>query len=97
MLRLPHLHKTTREFHAHAIPIETDPPLPISIDGEVLVKTPVTAKVAPRVIEVRLCPATPPPDSAVENGHPALYPRPVPDPRDPVTRRRRLFEGLAEH
>lgn len=52
LLRLGGLHKTTREFHAQSLRIETDPPLPISIDGEVLARTPVTAKVAPRVIEV---------------------------------------------
>jgi diacylglycerol kinase family enzyme len=59
LLRLPHLHKMTREFHGQSLRIETDPPLPISIDGEVLAKTPVTAKVAPRVIEVM----APPPET----------------------------------
>jgi YegS/Rv2252/BmrU family lipid kinase len=52
LLRLRHLHRTTREFHGRSLRIETDPPLPISIDGEVLAQTPVTAKVAPRIIEV---------------------------------------------
>jgi len=45
-------HQLTREFRARAIRIETNPPLPISIDGEVLARTPVTAKVAPHAIEV---------------------------------------------
>lgn len=52
VLRLTHLHKTTREFRGRTLRIETDPPLPISIDGEVLARTPVTAKVAPHVIDV---------------------------------------------
>ena len=43
---------TTRDFHGRSLRIETDPPLPISIDGEVLAETPVTARVAPRIIEV---------------------------------------------
>ena len=45
-------HALTREFRGRAIRIETSPLLPISIDGEVLARTPVTAKVAPRAIEV---------------------------------------------
>jgi YegS/Rv2252/BmrU family lipid kinase len=45
-------HQLTREFRGRAIRIETNPPLPISIDGEVLARTPVTAKVAPHAIEV---------------------------------------------
>jgi YegS/Rv2252/BmrU family lipid kinase len=52
VLRLPGRRKTTREFRGRALRIETDPPLPISIDGEVLAKTPVMAKVARGVIEV---------------------------------------------
>lgn len=52
LLRMPHLHKTTREFRGRSLRIETDRPLPISIDGEVLAETPVTVKVAPRIIEV---------------------------------------------
>jgi YegS/Rv2252/BmrU family lipid kinase len=58
LLRLPHLHKTTREFHGKSLRIETTPSLPISIDGEVLAKTPVTAKVAPGIIEVMVPPPT---------------------------------------
>ena len=56
LMRLEHLYKTTREFHGRSLRIETDPPLPISIDGEVLARTPVTAKVAPRIIEVLALP-----------------------------------------
>lgn len=52
LLRLPHLDRATRRFNARSFRIETDPALPISIDGEVLAKTPVTAKVAPHVITV---------------------------------------------
>jgi YegS/Rv2252/BmrU family lipid kinase len=44
--------RTTREFSGQAIRIVTDPPLPISIDGEVLAKTPVTARIARRAILV---------------------------------------------
>lgn len=51
-LRLESRHATTREFHGRALRVATDPPLPISIDGEVLAKTPVMAKVASGVIEV---------------------------------------------
>jgi lipid kinase, YegS/Rv2252/BmrU family len=43
---------TTRDFRGRSLRIETDPPLPISIDGEVLAETPVTARIAPRIIEV---------------------------------------------
>ncbi len=39
-------------FRGKSIRIATDPPMPISIDGEVLAHTPVTAKVAAAVIEV---------------------------------------------
>ncbi|TZG27585.1 diacylglycerol/lipid kinase family protein [Sphingomonas montanisoli] len=45
-LRLKSRKDTTREFHGREIRIETQPPQKISIDGEVLAKTPVTAKVA---------------------------------------------------
>ncbi|MFS0735955.1 diacylglycerol kinase family protein [Sphingomonas sp. 1P06PA] len=51
-LRLDSRHATTREFHGRALRVATDPPLPISIDGEVLARTPVLAKVADGVIEV---------------------------------------------
>jgi diacylglycerol kinase family enzyme len=45
-------HRMTREFTGTSIRIATDPPLPISIDGEVLAHTPVTAKIARRAIRV---------------------------------------------
>ena len=42
--------RTLREFRGREFRIVTDPPLPISIDGEVLATTPVTARVARRAI-----------------------------------------------
>jgi YegS/Rv2252/BmrU family lipid kinase len=39
-------------FRGQSIRIITEPPLPISIDGEVLAHTPVTARVAPAIIQV---------------------------------------------
>lgn len=45
-------HEDTRDFHGQSLRIATDPPLPISIDGEVLAHTPVTARIAAGVIEV---------------------------------------------
>lgn len=45
-------HYETVSFSGKSIRIRTDPPLPISIDGEVLAQTPVTAHVAAGVIEV---------------------------------------------
>lgn len=50
--RLKARRTTTREFRGRALRVETDPALPISIDGEVLAQTPVMAKVARAVIEV---------------------------------------------
>ena len=44
--------RMTREFEGTSIRIATDPPLPISIDGEVLARTPVTARIARGVIRV---------------------------------------------
>lgn len=44
--------KTTREYEGQAIRLSTDKPMPISIDGEVLAETPVTAKIARRAIRV---------------------------------------------
>ncbi|MFW2828581.1 diacylglycerol/lipid kinase family protein [Sphingomonas sp. ID0503] len=52
LLKLDARRMTTREFIGKAVRIETDRPLPISIDGEVLARTPVTARVAAGVIEV---------------------------------------------
>ena len=54
MLRLPWRKTLTREFHASEFRIETIPPLPISIDGEILARTPVTARIAARVIDMAL-------------------------------------------
>lgn len=52
VLRLPQRHDDTVEFSGTSLRIATEPPLPISIDGEVLATTPVTAHVAAGVIEV---------------------------------------------
>lgn len=52
LLRLPARRQTTREFHGRALKVITDPPLAISIDGEVLARTPVMARVAESVIEI---------------------------------------------
>jgi len=52
ILRLESRKKGTVSFRGKALEVRTDPPLPISIDGEVLAKTPVTAKVAAGVIYV---------------------------------------------
>ncbi|MGN6271162.1 MAG: diacylglycerol/lipid kinase family protein [Sphingomonas sp.] len=52
MLRLPARHDDTVEFTGKSLRVATEPPLPISIDGEVLATTPVTAHVAAGVIEV---------------------------------------------
>jgi YegS/Rv2252/BmrU family lipid kinase len=50
--KLPARHRTTREFHGARLTIETRPRQRISIDGEVLAKTPVVARVAECAIEV---------------------------------------------
>ena len=52
MLGLRARHATVREFHGTDLRIECDPPQSISIDGEVLTRTPVMAGVARGVIEV---------------------------------------------
>lgn len=52
ILRLESRKKGTVSFRGKSLEVRTDPPLPISIDGEVLAKTPVTAKVAAGVIYV---------------------------------------------
>ena len=49
-------HLDTREFRGRSLRVATEPPLPISIDGEVLATTPVTARIAAGAIEV-LAPA----------------------------------------
>ncbi|MCM8730236.1 diacylglycerol/lipid kinase family protein [Hephaestia sp. GCM10023244] len=51
-LRLPARHDDTVSFTGTALRVSTTPRLPISIDGEVLAKTPVTARIAAGVIEV---------------------------------------------
>ena len=60
MLRLRARKDTTREFRGKALRVSTEPPLPISIDGEVLARTPVTARIARAIIEVA-APLGPPP------------------------------------
>jgi YegS/Rv2252/BmrU family lipid kinase len=50
--RLEARHEDTRDFKGKSLCIATEPPMPISIDGEVLAITPITAKVAAGVIEV---------------------------------------------
>jgi YegS/Rv2252/BmrU family lipid kinase len=52
ILRLDARHDDVVDFTGKRLRIETRPPLPISIDGEVLAKTPVTAKIAAGIIEV---------------------------------------------
>jgi YegS/Rv2252/BmrU family lipid kinase len=59
VFKLPSRHEEVREFHGRAIRLDTVPRLPISIDGEVLAHTPVTAKIAAGIIEV-MAPVTPP-------------------------------------
>lgn len=44
--------ETVVDFHGRKLRLVTDPPLPISIDGEVLGRTPATVEVAERAIEV---------------------------------------------
>ncbi len=52
VLRHRERRKTTREYEGEAIRLSTEKPMPISIDGEVLAKTPVTARIARRAIRV---------------------------------------------
>ncbi|HEY7810153.1 MAG TPA: diacylglycerol kinase family protein [Allosphingosinicella sp.] len=52
MLRLPKRQSPIQEFRGKSLRVSTRPRQPISIDGEVLAKTPVTAKIAKGVIEV---------------------------------------------
>jgi len=40
--------------HAASVTIETEPPLPVSIDGEAVARTPVRASVAPDALKVRV-------------------------------------------
>lgn len=50
--KLPARNAATEEFHAPRLHLETRPRQRISIDGEVLARTPVTVEVAERAIEV---------------------------------------------
>jgi YegS/Rv2252/BmrU family lipid kinase len=52
LLRLPRKERQVRRFEGRSLRLSTQPPLPISIDGEVLARTPVNARVAERAIEV---------------------------------------------
>lgn len=52
MLRLPARHDTTTDFRGRELRIVTRPPLDISIDGEVLARTPAAARIARCAIEV---------------------------------------------
>jgi YegS/Rv2252/BmrU family lipid kinase len=52
LLRLPARQATVRDFHGPRFEVDTRPRLPISIDGEVLARTPVTAEIASCAIEV---------------------------------------------
>jgi YegS/Rv2252/BmrU family lipid kinase len=60
--KLPARHATTQEYRGRRLLIDTKPRLPISIDGEVLAKTPATIEVAEMAIEV-VVPSGPPPES----------------------------------
>jgi YegS/Rv2252/BmrU family lipid kinase len=52
LLRMPKREDRLRDFEGRRFRISTDPPLPISIDGEVTGHTPATVEVAQRAIEV---------------------------------------------
>jgi YegS/Rv2252/BmrU family lipid kinase len=52
MLRLPKRQAPTREFRGKSLRIVTRPRQPISIDGEVLAKTPAVARIASGAVEV---------------------------------------------
>ena len=52
LLGLPKKERQVRRFYGQRLRITTEPPLPISIDGEVLHHTPATVEVAERAIEV---------------------------------------------
>ncbi len=52
ILRSDYRKEKVREFRGREIKLNTIPPLPISIDGEVLARTPVTARIAAGIIEV---------------------------------------------
>ena len=50
--KLPARHAVTEEFHGRRLRLDTRPRQRISIDGEVLARTPVTVEVAERAIEI---------------------------------------------
>jgi YegS/Rv2252/BmrU family lipid kinase len=52
LLRLPARKAQVRDFHGDRFEIDTRPHLPISIDGEVLARTPAVAEIASCAIEV---------------------------------------------
>jgi YegS/Rv2252/BmrU family lipid kinase len=52
LARLPARRENTKDFRGRKLRIATDPPLAISIDGEVCGKTPATVEIAARAIEV---------------------------------------------
>lgn len=52
VLKLPARQAPVREFHARKFTIDTKPRLPISIDGEVVARTPAIAEVAAAAIDV---------------------------------------------
>ena len=52
MLKLPTRQAAITQFHGHQLRIDTKPRLKISIDGEVLARTPVTARLAACAVEV---------------------------------------------
>ena len=54
---LPQRHQDTISFSGTEVRVDTEPRMPISIDGEVLAKTPVVARIAAAVIEVMAPPA----------------------------------------
>lgn len=61
VLGLPVRQRMTREFVGESIRVATNPPLPISIDGEVLAKTPVVVRIARGAIRVAAPRRAPPP------------------------------------
>jgi YegS/Rv2252/BmrU family lipid kinase len=52
LARLPKREGEVRRFEGRSLRLSTEPPLPISIDGEVLAHTPATVAAAKRAIEV---------------------------------------------
>lgn len=54
IVKLKDRHLTTCDFRGQSIHLETIPPLPISIDGEILAHTPVTVHIAPRSLKMAM-------------------------------------------